>query len=472
MITNPHKISLLFLAISATLAIACDDKKVTTDDMAEEISAGEMVGGEMVGGEMVGGEMVGGEMTGGEMTGGEMTGGDITSDDPCQAMVTSCDGHFDPPPPMNEHTGTYADDEGILVIFGGNTSVPENCGFPAYTGESKTYLYYDRPLASDCGPWVELNGGPQGRARHSADYGEGSVWMFGGRVRAVSMGPYHLFNDLWRFDVATRTWMEVPVINEGPSGRYNSSITYDSTRRTLWVYGGNVADNTLNPDAVHDLWMFDIETSMWTEIETPEYLLDRMWHNAIYDPIRDRLVFFGGADESAFFDAAVYFNDLVFYNPESDSWGRAEPDQAPDGRFWSQMVYRMAGDEYLIFGGHDDQTLGNRNDSWSYNPETNVWSALTGEDTYNRPANGFCDFPPDFTIVDRNLPERRNAHSFSWSNTCDRGLMFGGKTDCGAINDVWAYTSESGWENSALATAGEVCHRWRSNPENCANMCF
>ena len=132
----------------------------------------------------------------------------------------------------------------------------------------------------------------------------------------------------------------------------------------------------------------------------------------------------------------------------------------------------MSSDEYLLFGGHDDQTLGNRNDSWSFNPTTNTWTALTGEDTFNRPANGFCDFPPDFTIVDRTLPERRNAHSFSWSNSCDRGLMFGGKTDCGAINDIWSYSAEQGWVNKELATEGEVCRRWRSNPDNCANMCF
>ena len=197
-----------------------------------------------------------------------------------------------------------------------------------------------------------------------------------------------------------------------------------------------------------------------------------MWHQAVFDTERDRLVFFGGADESAFFDDAQYFNDLVFYSPESDSWGRAESELAPDGRFWSQMVYRPLDDSYLIFGGHDDQLLGNRNDTWSFNPTSGVWTALTGEDTYNRPANGFCDFPADFTIVDRSLPERRNAHTFSWSPMCDRGLMFGGKTDCGAINDVWSYTSDAGWVSGELATEGEVCHRWRSNPDNCANMCF
>jgi hypothetical protein len=50
-------------------------------------------------------------------------------------------------------------------------------------------------------------------------------------------------------------------------------------------------------------------------------------------------------------------------------------------------------------------------------------------------------------------------------------LLFGGKTDCGAVNDMWRYDAEA-WTNLELATAGEACHRWRSNPDNCVNMCF
>jgi len=39
------------------------------------------------------------------------------------------------------------------------------------------------------------------------------------------------------------------------------------------------------------------------------------------------------------------------------------------------------------------------------------------------------------------------------------------------VNDVWRL-EEGAWVNLELATEGEACLRWRSNPENCANMCF
>ena len=31
-------------------------------------------------------------------------------------------------------------------------------------------------------------------------------------------------------------------------------------------------------------------------------------------------------------------------------------------------------------------------------------------DTFNKPANGFCSFPPDFTNIVPDTPERRSAH--------------------------------------------------------------
>jgi len=465
----------LCLALVSLMACACTDEgKATTEGEAGQaggVSAGADSAGATAGAEagLMAGELVAGG------AGSEPGGVDVMTD-PCAAPAEpACDGQFDPPPPINEHGAAYADGHQMLVIFGGNTAVPENCGFPAYTGEGTTWLFYDHALAPDCGPWVKIeSGNPPGRARHSMTWGEDKVWMFGGRVRAGSSGPYQLFNDLWRFDPNTRVWEEVSVSGARPEPRYNSSLTYDPVRRALWVFAGNIASNALNPDSVKDLWRFDIESATWTKMPDHPGVKERMWHSALFDPVRDRLVFFGGGDETAFFDNAQYFNDFLYYWPAEERWDQdrflnGEP--APQGRFWSQISYMPSSDSYLLFGGHDDAELGNRNDTWIYAPDSETWTQRGGEDTFNRPANGFCDFPADFTIVDRSAPERRNAHTLNWSATCERGLLFGGKTDCGATNDVWRYEGEE-WVSLELATEGEACHRWRSNPDNCVNMCF
>ena len=460
---NKNKIVILYLFMSLVLT-NCNKDSSSSSDSSESMSMNTVDADMMVPTE---------DMNSSMMTVDTPDAGSEEMTDRCETPIELCDGSFEGPPPLNEHSGTYVEDQNMLVIFGGNTSVPENCGYPAYTGETVTWLYYDGVLPLDCGPWVRIEGaGPPGRARHSEAYGEGSVWIFGGRVRAGTSGPYQIFNDLWRFDVESRVWSQVTPSNQPPPSRYNSGLVYDPSTRSLWTFGGNVSGSSLNPDAANDLWRFDIETSAWSRIGNSINLRDRMWHNMIFDTNRNRVVIFGGADETAYFDDAVYFNDLIWYDVTNETWGRAERETAPDGRFWSQMIYRQADDTYMVFGGHDDQLLGNRNDIWSFSPVKGFWTQLESEDTYNRPANGFCDFPSDFTNVVRDIPERRNAHSFSWSQTCDHGVIFGGKTDCGAVNDVWRYEPDQGWINRELASAGESCRRWRSNPDNCSNLCF
>jgi hypothetical protein len=445
--------------------MACSETSSQTDDSSSSNQGGSM--SETQGG------MAGGTLNQGGTNDDPMMEGGMMESNVCTAPANPpCDGQVDPPPPLNEHVAVYDDSHQMMIIFGGNTAVPENCGYPAYTGEGVTWLFYDYDQPTECGAWVKLEDNqPPGRARHSGTLGEGKMWIFGGRVRSGTSGPYSTFNDLWAFDVNTRTWEEITFTGPAPAPRYNTSLTYDPVRRALWVFAGNGASDALGPASLRDLWKFDIETRTWTEINPPSAIISRMWHSATFDSKRDRLVFYGGADNGAFFDDASYFSDLIYYWPGEDRWNQDNPEVSPDGRFWGRMVYMSDQDQYLLFGGHDDQNLGNRNDSWVFDPQTSTWIVADGEDTYNRPPNGFCDFPADFTNVDRSLPERRNAHTLVWSDQCGKALLFGGKTDCGAINDVWRFDT-SGWTNLELATAGESCMRWRSNPDNCANMCF
>ena len=362
-----------------------------------------------------------------------------------------------------------------MIVFGGNTAVPENCGFPAYSFLSSTWLYYDYDLAPGCGRWVELGGAdaPPARGRHAAVFGDGAMWMFGGRTRAASSGPYEVFGDLWRFDPEARTWAEIPSEGDVPRGRYNHTLVYDSNRNQLLLFGGNSSTSGASPTVLDDMWRYDIDTHTWSEL-TPTGIPPegRIWHAATFDAQRDQMVMYGGGDETAF-SAVAYFDDLWAFYPDVDTWARIDSDAAkiPDGRFWAHIVHDTAMDVYLMFAGHDATDLGNRNDLWAFNPESGQWSSMAGADTFNKPANGFCDFPPDFTTVAEGTPERRNAHSWVYGETCGRSLTFGGKTDCGAVNDVWRF-DESGWSNPSAATAGEMCVRFRNNPDNCVNMCF
>jgi hypothetical protein len=189
----------------------------------------------------------------------------------------------------------------------------------------------------------------------------------------------------------------------------------------------------------------------------------------LLDASRDRLVVFGGSDESAFTGRPESDRSLWALDLTSLSWEKLA-DTGPQGRFWASLARDTDTDAYWLFGGHDDQQLGNRNDLWRFLPQSNQWEEVFAGDAFNRPATEFCAPPYDFATVDLDSPERRSAHTFVWSDSCGHGLLFGGKTDCGATDDVWTVDSVR-WARLLPATEGEVCWRADGSPQACLGLC-
>jgi hypothetical protein len=50
-------------------------------------------------------------------------------------------------------------------------------------------------------------------------------------------------------------------------------------------------------------------------------------------------------------------------------------------------------------------------------------------------------------------------------------LLFAGKTDCGASDDVWRW-ADGDWKERLGAREGEACLRWREDPSECGDICF
>jgi hypothetical protein len=375
------------------------------------------------------------------------------------------------PSRRSEHAGTYDPVRHQLVFFGGSFAVPINCGYPTPTFETETWIY---DIA--CDQWRMVEGsGPPGRARHMAAYdpvGDRMV-VWGGRTRAGSSGPYSLMADLWALDLETETWsLLTPASTAAPAARVNAAMVVDAGRNRLLVFGGNTSTSGMSYVSMNDVWQFDFEANMWSPINVAGGPSSRLFTAALFDDTRDRLVIFGGADETAFGNTAVYFNDLwaLEFADVAPQWVPLDAATArPDGRFWSHMVWADALDLYVLFGGHDSTSLGNRNDVYTFDPITEQWSELRMGDTYNKPANGFCSFPPDFTNVDRDSPERRNGHVFAGAGA--HAWTTGGKTDCGVIDDLFELDIETGeWTELTFSTVGESC--LRKGGLNCNDLCF
>jgi hypothetical protein len=379
------------------------------------------------------------------------------------------------PSRRSEHGGIYDPLGERLIFYGGSFAIPVNCSFAvAHTFETEIWSY-----DVVCDQWSQITDaglGPAGRNRHMSVYDSARhrMLLFGGRYRPGTSGSYTLYQDVWALDLETEKWEAVATTGIGPSARVNGAMVYDPTGDRLLLFGGNQNATGMAYDALSDLWQLDLATGAWTALQTAGPTpTPRLFTAAIWDDSRQWFAVFGGADNGAFFNTAAYFNDLyaLDFSATVPTWQllNAPGADQPDGRFWASMVQDVPRDRYIIFGGHDDKDLGNRNDLWAFHPASWAWEELDEADTWNKPANEVCDFPPDFTNVDYDAPERRNAAVFVAGP--DAAWLTGGKTDCGAVDDLVRLDLETAtWEDRTTATVGVTC--LRKGGLNCNDLCF
>ena len=86
-------------------------------------------------------------------------------------------------------------------------------------------------------------------------------------------------------------WTALAPNGTAPGGRYWHSTTYDPVRDRVVVFGGFTGTKYLN-----DAWALSLAgTPAWrTLVPVGISPSAREGHSAIYDPARDRLVVFGG----------------------------------------------------------------------------------------------------------------------------------------------------------------------------------
>ena len=377
------------------------------------------------------------------------------------------------PSRRSEHMGEFDPVSGKLVMFGGSLAVPENCGFPASTFETETWVY-DKA----CDLWHEVKGKtPPARARGMQAYRDAGGLQFmavtGGRYRAGKSGPYTLHDDLWAFDYKTEKWLELSQSKTRPAGRANASLVYAKKLDSLVMFGGNTSTSGLQIVPQNDVWTYAFSSSTWTKLGPGGGPSKRLWAASLWDDERQQMLVFGGGDQTAFLNTAKYFNDLwaLKIGAGTASWERLDTksNERPDRRFWGAMAYDGVNDRYLLFGGHDDGALGNRNDLWAFTPKDGQWLVIHVADVFNKPALGQCKFPPDFTKMDDFSPERRYAGVFSAGPT--EVWVHGGKTDCGVIDDLFRLDLKTyKWHEVTISTVGNSCVR--KGGLKCNDYCF
>lgn len=248
----------------------------------------------------------------------------------------------------------------------------------------------------------------------------GNFWLFGGY--GFSEDQVGLLNTLWKYDVSLNEWTWVSgdkIINRPgsygakgstnninkPGARYCSQSWTDSNG-DLWLFGGfGYGANAYSSGALNDLWKYSIATNEWT------------WMNG---------------------DSTI--EPKAFYGTKSIPGGL----NIPGGRYLSTSWKDRDG-LIWIFGGYgfDETNLGFLNDLWKYDPASNEWTWISGDNTTDQPG----EYGVQGTASVMNKPGGRYTAS-SWIDQAGDFWLFGGygfdTTQTGYLNDLWKYHPSSG----------------------------
>ena len=170
--------------------------------------------------------------------------------------------------------------------------------------------------------------------------------VFGGKLGATELG------DLWQMSVGpdrSPAWKRLLPEGPAPSPRWGSAVVFDPVRRRLVLFGGFAGR------VVGESWALSLDGEpRWTQLETHGLPPSaRSCASAVYDSRRDGMIVFGGnaMDEAN----PVPLQDSWFLSfADGDTWiPISAQGTAPVSRWEHAAVYDPLRDRMLVFWGRD-----------------------------------------------------------------------------------------------------------------------
>ena len=274
---------------------------------------------------------------------------------------------------------------------------------PAFSTQGIFAYRLDRPTG-----WEFLPGtGPLPPRREGGVSVFDSRWSrllyFGGGERDVEFG------DLWQCDptVMPVRWKRILPEGDVPLPRIHATAVLDPLRHRMLLFGGFAGQ------ALNDVWQLDLAdtNARWSRIAAGGAPPPARWgHSAVYDSRRDAMIVFGGASGSLQQPSPMQDTWALSF-VDDDTWVPLVPaGNVPISRFGHSAVYDPVGDRMVVLWGRD--ASGGRFDTASLELgpparwESFVPSGLAPSLRYR--ANAFYDAVNDRVVA---LAGRR-AHPF------------------------------------------------------------
>lgn len=260
-----------------------------------------------------------------------------------------------------------------------------------------------------------------------ADEPTNSIVVFGGNGGpVVNQIPYADYTgETWVFEPGVG-WTEVD--GDGPSERGRYGAGYDPAGRML-IWGGRWREPETSGDYTlrDDLWAFDFASRTWTELDDGSGPSGRYYPGAVWSTQDDALYTWGGATNTSALNISP--SDDFWTWTDAGGWEQlATSGDAPSTRVFFSVAYDSSRNRLILFAGQrgDFQSMA-YNDLFALQLDTGEWTELH-DGTGTAPSTRM--HPHILYDVDR-----------------DRYLMWGGHTDIGDGNDLWAFDPTDGdWE--------------------------
>ena len=396
---------------------------------------------------------------------------------------------------------TWADALGNLWLFGGYGYA--SGGSPGYLADLWKYN-----IATNQWTWVKGSIGVNSAANYNTSQGvpgsnnipgsaenaagwvdgSGNLWMFGGTGYNFSAFQSGRLNMLWKFNPSTSEWtwykgdqgvdqvgvygtQGTPAAGNKPGSRRYATSWADASGN-LWLFGGN-GIGASGDGALNDLWKYNIASGQWTWMKGDNTVGQASVYGTVtvfaatnkpggregstgWIDASGNLWLYGGGN------SGTYYSDLWKYNNSTNQWawmkgdnvanqaasygtlGVASAGNKPSARYTAGSMIDGSGNLWLFGGYGYPFGFDKFNDIWKYNPSTNQWAWVNGDNQLARsPVYGTQGVSSTL-----NNPGAR-SYASSWTDASNNLWLFGGQAydanlSIGYANDLWKYSAGTG----------------------------
>ena len=202
------------------------------------------------------------------------------------------------------------------------------------------------------------NGPGIGKAWHSAIFdssaGGKRMIVFGGVDDGLT-----ILNEVWSYDLSAAAaggWSLLTTSGTPPLPRFGHSAIYDPLNNRMIVFGGIAEVPPIPPSLVpqNDIHVLNLSTLAWSQPSvagTPPGA--RAFHTAVYDSENERMLIYGGKDNGPSKLSDVFALSLS----GGLAWSKPGTGLQPVGREQHSAIYAPLQSGMILFGGLDNETV-------------------------------------------------------------------------------------------------------------------